>query len=173
MNPVSQKAPTTIERFRGKLRSPRSTFTEQNAEQFRIKLFDVVIESGLDQMVAYESFAYSPSTLRIKIHDALAWLAENHVDEKYRLLKNAVKIRQEARGITVRFKDHFDVAPLEVISKQWKEELVTFLGEAELGISQEWTVTLGEEDQILVAGLCADVAVYKYENGKLRVMKGT
>jgi hypothetical protein len=167
----SQTAPTTIERLHKRIR--RSTWTDRNAEQFRTKLFDVVIDTGADQMVPYESFNYSPNTLRIKIYDALAWLAENHTNKaRYQELKSRVTIRAEARGVTVRYKDSFYVIGDSAIT-QWKDELANFLANAEHGLAKEWSgLRLTLDEQEIVAGVCSEIATWRYENETLRVIKG-
>ena len=169
---ISKTASVNIDQPIG--RKKRSTWTKQNAEQFK-PIFNELIETGEPRIILFESVHLLPSTLRVKIYDALSWLAENSNEIKYARLKQNCCIRLERSGITIRLKDVISsMLPSESPAPvDWKKALLEFLSTANDGDVKEFpgVKLLGDEREIL-AGICAGVAVWSVSDAGLRVIKG-
>lgn len=94
----------------------RSTYTSNNAEVW-VDIFNELIDSDykLEKAVPWGTLGLKPSSLYIKITDALKWLADQEREilktnpqapSKYNILKNSYKICKEDIGVTFRVRKY-------------------------------------------------------------------
>ena len=106
--------------------APRWTYTEANAAKWR-HLFDELIDGSMALEVPLEGNGKSLCSLRIRISDALKWLADrfrsgDHTMEPYARLKGRLRFKaaDSALHLQVRQPHAFRATPLILPNIHWQ-----------------------------------------------------
>jgi len=143
---------------------PRSTYTQSNVDQF-LPYIDKFIEEMKDVCVPYiEFYQISPMTLYKKLCDAFKYLCDNSDETKYKIARSRCKMQlssEASEGVWIRLINRSvqprNVSmPSTVSSSDWKDLLITWLGEGTNQMFYIENLNLSLDDKEMVEHLLSE-----------------